>query len=111
MKNFVVGSLLLFLFHFLFLGVATISTAQTRARRIEPARSPTPPGSAQPPSQNTPTSREASAPSAAGTREEVAEGDVVRVNTTLVTVPVSVTDRTGRYIADLNKEDFRIFEN
>ena len=43
--------------------------------------------------------------------EEVSEGDVVRVNTSLVTVPVSVLDRQGRFIANLQREDFRIFEN
>jgi VWFA-related protein len=43
--------------------------------------------------------------------EEVAEGDVVRVNTSLVTVPVSVLDRQGRFIPDLKREDFRVFEN
>src|SRR5205809_975807 len=30
--------------------------------------------------------------------EEVSEGDIVRVNTTLVSLPVSVTDRDGKYI-------------
>ncbi|HKS29870.1 MAG TPA: VWA domain-containing protein [Pyrinomonadaceae bacterium] len=44
------------------------------------------------------------------TPEEVGEGDVVRVNTTLVTVPVSITDRQGRYIPDLRKDDFRLYE-
>src|SRR5215831_18611685 len=43
--------------------------------------------------------------------EEVGEGDIVRVSTTLVSIPVSVMDRDGRYIPDLNKEDFRIWEN
>lgn len=43
--------------------------------------------------------------------EEVGEGDVVRVNTNLVTVPVSVSDRNGRFIADLKREDFTVFEN
>ncbi len=42
--------------------------------------------------------------------EEIDEGDVVRVNTTLVTLPVSVTDRDGRYIPNLRKEDFRLWE-
>jgi VWFA-related protein len=41
----------------------------------------------------------------------VAEGEVVRVNTSLVTVPVSVLDRQGRFIPDLEREDFRVFEN
>ncbi|HEX8706749.1 MAG TPA: VWA domain-containing protein [Pyrinomonadaceae bacterium] len=43
--------------------------------------------------------------------EEVGDGDVVRVNTTLVTIPVSVMDRDGRYIPDLRQADFRIFED
>ena len=42
--------------------------------------------------------------------EEVDAGDVVRVNTTLVTLPVSVTDRDGRYVPNLRKEDFRLWE-
>jgi len=43
--------------------------------------------------------------------EEVGEGDIVRVNTNLVTVPVSVLDRQGRFIPNLKREDFSIFEN
>jgi VWFA-related protein len=43
--------------------------------------------------------------------EEVAEGDVVRVDTALVTVPVSVLDRQGRFVPNLRREDFSVFEN
>ena len=43
--------------------------------------------------------------------EEVDAGDVIRVDTTLVTIPVSVTDRDGRYIPNLRKEDFRLWED
>jgi Ca-activated chloride channel homolog len=43
--------------------------------------------------------------------EEVGEGDVVRVNTTLVSIPVSVMDRDGKYIPDLTKDDFRVWED
>lgn len=43
--------------------------------------------------------------------DEVGDGDVVRVNTTLVTVPVSVLDRNGRFVPDLRREDFQLFEN
>jgi Ca-activated chloride channel homolog len=42
---------------------------------------------------------------------EVGENDVVRITTSLVRVPVSVRDRQGRYINDLQKEDFKIYEN
>lgn len=43
--------------------------------------------------------------------EEVGEDEVVRVNASLVTVPVSVLDRDGRFISGLRKDDFRIFED
>ncbi|HEX6284576.1 MAG TPA: VWA domain-containing protein [Pyrinomonadaceae bacterium] len=43
--------------------------------------------------------------------EEVDAGDIIRVSTTLVTIPVSVMDRDGRYIPNLLKEDFRIWED
>ena len=43
--------------------------------------------------------------------EEVDAGDVVRVNTTLVTIPVSVMDRDGRFVPNLLKDDFRIWED
>jgi VWFA-related protein len=43
--------------------------------------------------------------------EEVEAGDVVRVDTTLVTLPVSVMDRNGRYVPNLRKEDFRLWED
>ncbi|HYJ47301.1 MAG TPA: VWA domain-containing protein [Pyrinomonadaceae bacterium] len=42
---------------------------------------------------------------------ETVEGDVVRVNTALVTVPVSVMDRNGKYIPNLGREDFHIYED
>src|SRR5918911_1264381 len=46
-----------------------------------------------------------------GAPEEVDEGDVVRVDTTLVTVPVNVTDRDGHYVGNLRQQDFRIYED
>ena len=36
---------------------------------------------------------------------------MIRVDTTLVTIPVSVMDREGRYIPNLNKDDFRLWED
>jgi VWFA-related protein len=44
-------------------------------------------------------------------KEEVGEGDVVRIDTNLVTVPVSVLDSDGRYISDIRREQFNVFEN
>jgi VWFA-related protein len=43
--------------------------------------------------------------------EEVGEGDVVRIDTNLVTVPVSVFDRQGRFVPNLKRENFSVLEN
>lgn len=42
---------------------------------------------------------------------ELGEGDILRVSTTLVTVPVSVLDRNGKYVPNLRQKDFRIYED
>ena len=42
---------------------------------------------------------------------ETVEGDVIRFDTSLVMVPVSVLDRNGRYVPLLHKEQFRLAEN
>ena len=42
---------------------------------------------------------------------ETVEGDVIRFNTSLVTVPVTVVDRYGKYVPELQKNDFHIFED
>src|SRR6187402_902417 len=42
---------------------------------------------------------------------ETVEGDVIRFDTALVTVPVTVTDRYGRYVPLLRRDQFRITEN
>ena len=73
--------------------------AQTRERRV--GQTPTP--------QATPAKSPQPAPTQ--TPLAVGEDEVVRVETTLVTIPVSVTDRAGRYIPDLRKEDFQIYED
>jgi Ca-activated chloride channel homolog len=41
---------------------------------------------------------------------DVDENDVVRVSTSLITVPAEVVDHGGRYIGHLRKEDFHIYE-
>jgi Ca-activated chloride channel family protein len=43
--------------------------------------------------------------------QNASDVDVVRVSTSLVTVPVSVMDRQGRFIPDLKQEQFQIFED
>ena len=43
--------------------------------------------------------------------DEVSEGDVVRIDTNFVTLPVSVLDRQGRFVPNLRKDNFKIFED
>ena len=46
-----------------------------------------------------------------GKTEEVDDGDVVRVDTQLVSVPAVVTTPSGRPLAGLKTENFKLFEN
>jgi Ca-activated chloride channel homolog len=95
-----------------------VSHAQTRQRRVgdgtKASQGPAPParppvlGGANNPGNRPPDTQQA--PVKTGP-EEVDAGDVVRVDTTLVTIPVSVMDRAGRYVPNLNKQDFRIWED
>ena len=98
---------------------AVILNAQTRARRV--GQSTTAPTSSvlrpysRPPvlgganrTANSQTSSQTSTPDGP---EEVEAGDVIKVSTTLVTLPVSVMDRDGRYVPNLRKEDFRLWED
>ena len=39
------------------------------------------------------------------------EDEIIKVETNLVTMPVSVLDRDGRFISGLQQKDFQIFEN
>jgi Ca-activated chloride channel homolog len=43
--------------------------------------------------------------------ENVTQEDVVRVNTTLVGVPVTVMDRDGRRVTDLKQTEFHLYED
>src|ERR1051325_6132272 len=99
---------------------SVVINAQTRQRRVlqgPVAGAPSSARTAAPPvlggatrSAGTQSAGQTSGPSPIGP-EEVDAGDVIRVNTTLVTLPVSVTDRDGRYIPNLRKEDFRLWED
>ncbi len=43
--------------------------------------------------------------------QQVGEGDVIRVDTELVTLTATVTDSRGRYRADLRQSDFTVYED
>ena len=103
----------------LFAFSVAILSAQTRPRRVgqnPQTPSPTTTNPSRPPvlgGANRAPGERPSAPSAAPSNapEDVDAGDVIRVNTTLVTLPVSVMDRSGKYIPNLRKEDFRLWED
>ncbi|HSB26682.1 MAG TPA: hypothetical protein VLE19_02455, partial [Pyrinomonadaceae bacterium] len=96
----------------------TVIQAQNRPRRVGEESAPQTPspstsqlpvlrGSTNPHTRQTPP-----APTQQPTGpEEVEAGDIIKVNTTLVTIPVSVMDRDGRYVPNLQKEDFRLWED
>jgi len=106
-----------------------MSSTATRPRRVtadeepEPSGPPKligsetasvsrPPQLINPRAQSDPASSgDTAQPNAQPTPEEVDENDIVRVDTTLVTVPVSVLDHNGRFVPDLKREDFKLFEN
>lgn len=111
-------SALLLLIALLF-SVSTLH-AQTRPRRVGDSSTPaTSPAStaASPPVLIGGTTKNSGQPAGNPSSDknsgpvEVDQNDVVRVNTTLVTIPVSVMDREGRYAPRLRKEDFRLWED
>lgn len=99
------------------LSIASVLHAQ-RPRRVNdpnassqpsaPSNAPVLGGNNYPNNQRPKTDSQQSEPTGP---EEVDAGDVIKVNTSLVTIPVSVMDRDGRYVPNLKKEDFRIWED
>jgi Ca-activated chloride channel family protein len=81
---------------------AAQSTPRQRPRRVGTGTTP-------PPAKATPTP--APAPRSAANGEEVDEDDVVRVDTQLISVPVTVTDRAGRPLTNLRAENFALYED
>ena len=43
--------------------------------------------------------------------EEVGKGEVIRITANLVSVPVTVINRQGHYVVDLQQKDFRVYED
>jgi Ca-activated chloride channel family protein len=45
------------------------------------------------------------------TPEPAGEDGTIKIDTTLVTIPVTVSDRNGKYIPNLTKRDFQLYED
>ena len=88
------------------------SSPNERRETLEPKAVPTP---KQKPELTGPPQRSSGAGKPAPVSnepEEISEGDIIRVDTELVSVNVSVIDRgTNRALNDLAKEDFRLYED
>lgn len=75
------------------------STDKTNKRDPKIVESPTPaptPQEIQPATENQPPTD---------------DKDVIKIDTDLVTIPIKVSDRNGRFVSGLTKEDFRIIED
>ncbi len=102
---------------------SSLILAQSRRPRIVTATpSPTPPtiknDSSLPTDRRPPVlqggkTNPQTTPTPVNDNKEVIEDDneVIKVETNLVTMPVSVLDRDGRFISGLTQRDFQIFEN
>src|ERR1041385_5327400 len=113
------------------LAMAQTASSQTRPRRVGATPSPQPgpqTPATQPEANSNETARPApppvlgradrnpseqkpqTQPRDAGPGES-REGDAVKVATTLISIPGSVMDRDGKYIPDLTKDDFHVWED
>ncbi|MGH9932630.1 MAG: VWA domain-containing protein [Pyrinomonadaceae bacterium] len=81
----------------LLLSLSTLVLAQP-----SPAPSPTPAAAGANAQQS---------PATGQSGEEVGEGDILRISANLVSVPVSVINRQGQYVVDLQQQDFRVYED
>jgi Ca-activated chloride channel family protein len=110
---------------FVCLGLLGLSTLGQSNRSTRPRVAPTPVQDAptlknelpepstgrRPPVLSGSTNPNRSVPSNTPASQGAEEDEIVRVETNLVTMPVSVLDREGRFIAGLQQKDFKIFEN
>jgi VWFA-related protein len=99
---------LFFLLPFLvFLGAVVVEAQSGRNR----GATTTPKSPTKADAQPTPTPEDDSGVTDSRLEEgETVEGDVVRFDTSLITVPVTVIDRNGKYVPTLRRSDFRVFE-
>ncbi len=93
------------------LGAAPVALTQTRTRPRKAAPATTPDGDAAP--QKPPAGENQKAPGRAGGQDAqtVDDDEVVRVEASEVLLPVTVRDASGQLVADLKREDFRVFED
>jgi len=104
------------------IGLVALSATAQSGRKTMPAPTPGPPPMAEersqyseskPSTRRTPrnTNPTVFVPKDAPVTDADSEGEVLKIETNLVTIPVSVFDRHGLYIPGLRQTDFKIFED
>ena len=92
------------------LPILSIPTRAQSGRKAAPTPKPSPGQSGTAATTSDQDEQTANSGNVAGDGETV-EGDTLTINTGLVTVPVKVMDRGGRYVPNLTRRDFHVFEN
>ncbi|HQU86724.1 MAG TPA: VWA domain-containing protein [Pyrinomonadaceae bacterium] len=78
-----------------------------KANKRPPQTSPTPKPTPTPEEENTTNIEPLPVP----VTETPEDGDIIKVDTSVVTIPVKVLDRKNRFISGLTKEDFKVWED
>ena len=92
----------------------TPNDAATKANKREPKPAATPPSATENPADAPASNNEVPLPDAppnADGSPVVEDSEAINVSTELVTIPFKVSDRKGRFIAGLSKEDFQVAED
>lgn len=80
--------------------------------KVQAQEDPPPPPVLKPASSSSTPAQSKDAATPTGNDElDVDEDSIIRTATSLISVPAVVLDRNGRYIPNLHKEDFRIYED
>jgi VWFA-related protein len=90
-------------------GTIAPANAQSGRRPFPPATTPSGEPPKNKPEEQAPRTQPRPAP--AQTPETPDDNNTIKIDTTLITIPVSVLDRDGRYVPFLKKKDFYIYED
>lgn len=87
----------------------TIQKVNKRSAQTSPAPTPQPIGTED--ELNTTNIERIEPSNAASIEASETDGEVIKVDTEIVSIPVKISDRQGRFISGLTKESFQVFED
>jgi Ca-activated chloride channel family protein len=93
---------------FIVLTIGTALSAAGQSGRLKPSETPTPKSIVGPSVLTVPVKAVTPAPTPVPAKRRDDSDDVIKVNSVLVPIPVSVTDQNGRAITDLKLSDFQL---